>query len=158
MIDLKLPIEELNLTVRPLNVLKRSGIKTIEDLCKKTEMELQKVRNMGRHSLEEIIEALDEHGLHLKCVGVAYGKWTPITDGLPPVGVPLIVTIKDNLEHKPDELRYPVYYEKDHIQQGYSWNWRYGDFNYQLIPSVSEVVAYMELPEPYKKEGAESEL
>lgn len=39
-------------------------------------------------------------------------EWTKITDGLPPIGVPLIVTVKDGLQSKPNTLRYPVYYEK----------------------------------------------
>lgn len=80
-------------------------------------------------------------------------QWnTIIENGLPPIGKPLIVTVKDNLEGKPNELRYPVYYEKDSMKQGYSWNWRYGDFNYKLLPEVSEVVSWVEIPEIYEGE------
>lgn len=79
-------------------------------------------------------------------------KWNSITDGLPPIGVPLIVTVKDHLQGKMNELRYPVYYEKAKSGFGYRWSWRYGDFDYDLLPDVSEVVAYIVLPEPY---GAE---
>ena len=39
-------------------------------------------------------------------------KWNSVKDGLPPIGIPLLVTVKDNLQGKPSELRYPVYYEK----------------------------------------------
>mgnify|MGYP006991720048 CR=1 FL=1 len=53
-------------------------------------------------------------------------KWTDIKEGLPPLGVPLIVTIKDHLEFKPNELRYPVVYEQHKSGSGYRWSWRYG--------------------------------
>ncbi len=79
-------------------------------------------------------------------------NWKPITEGLPRVGVPLIVTIKNHLENKPNELRYPVYYEKDNMRQGYHWSWRFGDFAYELLPEVSEVIAFAELPHPYESE------
>ena len=78
-------------------------------------------------------------------------KWSSIKDGLPPVGVPLLVTVKDNLQGKPSELRYPVYYEKARGNAGYHWSWRYGDFDYELLPEVSEVTAYIILPEPYEE-------
>ena len=70
--------------------------------------------------------------------------------GLPPVGKPLIVTVKDNLQGRPNELRYPVYYEKDSMKGGYHWSWRYGDFAYELVPDVSEVIAWQPLPQPYQ--------
>ena len=79
--------------------------------------------------------------------------WKNIEDGLPPVGVPLIVTIKDNLEHKRNQLRYPVYYEKDSMKSGYHWSWRYGDFAYELLPDVSEVVAWCLVPSVYESEN-----
>ena len=71
--------------------------------------------------------------------------------GLPPVGKPLIVTVKDNLQGRPNELRYPVYYEKDSMKCGYHWSWRYGDFAYELVPDVSEVIAWQPLPQPFQK-------
>ena len=73
--------------------------------------------------------------------------------GLPPVGKPLIVTVKDNLQGRPNELRYPVYYEKDSMKGGYHWSWRYGDFAYELVPDVSEVIAWQPLPQPYQPKG-----
>lgn len=80
-------------------------------------------------------------------------NWNKITERLPPIGVPLIVTVKDHLQgNKPNEIRYPVYYEKAKSGWGYRWSWRYGDFDYELLPDVSEVVAYAILPEPYEEE------
>jgi DNA-directed RNA polymerase subunit alpha len=58
-------IEELELSVRPLNCLKRAGISTVEDLIKKSEDEMLKVRNLGRKSLDEVIKKLESMGLGL---------------------------------------------------------------------------------------------
>jgi len=58
-------IEELDLSVRSYNCLKRAGINTVEDLAGKTEDEMMKVRNLGRKSLEEVLKKLDELGLSL---------------------------------------------------------------------------------------------
>ncbi|MFW5780199.1 MAG: DNA-directed RNA polymerase subunit alpha C-terminal domain-containing protein, partial [Bacillota bacterium] len=58
-------IEELDLSVRPLNCLKRAGIVTVEDLVKKTEEDMLKVRNLGRKSLDEVINKLESLGLGL---------------------------------------------------------------------------------------------
>ena len=60
---LEMTIEELDLSVRSYNCLKRAGINTVEDLAKKSEEEMMKVRNLGRKSLEEVINKL--HGLDL---------------------------------------------------------------------------------------------
>ena len=79
-------------------------------------------------------------------------QWNVISEnGFPPIGKPLIVTIKDNLQGKSNELRYPVYYEKDSMKGGYHWSWRFGDFAYELIPDVSEVIAFIELPIAYEE-------
>ncbi|WP_308293111.1 DNA-directed RNA polymerase subunit alpha, partial [Oenococcus oeni] len=56
----KEPIEELELSVRSFNCLKRAGINTIEDLTDKTLHDMGEVRNLGRKSLEEIIQKLAE--------------------------------------------------------------------------------------------------
>lgn len=58
-------IEELELSVRPLNCLKRAGIFTVEDLVKRSEEEMLKVRNLGRKSLDEVIKKLESFGLGL---------------------------------------------------------------------------------------------
>lgn len=58
-------IEELDLSVRPLNCLKRAGIFTVEDLIKKSEEDMLKVRNLGRKSLDEVIGKLERMGLSL---------------------------------------------------------------------------------------------
>ena len=62
---LEMPIEELELSVRSFNCLKRSGISTVEDLANKTEADMMKVKNLGKKSLEEVIAKLHELGLDL---------------------------------------------------------------------------------------------
>ena len=62
---LELIIEELDLSVRSFNCLKRANINTVEDLISKTEDEMMKVRNLGRKSLEEVINKLAMMGLSL---------------------------------------------------------------------------------------------
>ncbi|MDD6284058.1 MAG: DNA-directed RNA polymerase subunit alpha [Firmicutes bacterium] len=62
---LEMTIEELDLSVRSFNCLKRAGINTVEDLKSKTEEEMMKVRNLGRKSLEEVIAKLSSLGLEL---------------------------------------------------------------------------------------------
>ena len=63
---LKMAIEEMDLSVRSYNCLKRANIHTVEDLTKKTEDDMLKVRNLGRKSLEEVINKLASYGLALK--------------------------------------------------------------------------------------------
>ncbi len=65
---LEMTIEELDLSVRSFNCLKRAGIDTVEDLINKTEEDMIKVRNLGRKSLEEVIQKLHSLGLDLKKV------------------------------------------------------------------------------------------
>lgn len=62
---LEMTIEELDLSVRSYNCLKRAGINTVEELILKTEDEMMKVRNLGRKSLEEVEQKLAELGLKL---------------------------------------------------------------------------------------------
>ena len=62
---LEMPIEELELSVRSFNCLKRSGISTVEDLANKTEADMMKVKNLGKKSLEEVIAKLHDLGLDL---------------------------------------------------------------------------------------------
>lgn len=62
---LEMTIEELDLSVRSYNCLKRAGINTVDDLISKTEEEMMKVRNLGRKSLEEVVQKLDALGLKL---------------------------------------------------------------------------------------------
>ena len=59
---LEMTIEELDLSVRSFNCLKRAGINTVEDLINKSEDEMMKVRNLGRKSLEEVMAKLDSLG------------------------------------------------------------------------------------------------
>ena len=65
---LEMTIEELDMSVRSFNCLKRAGIDTVEDLTNKTEEEMIKVRNLGKKSLEEVIQKLHSLGLDLKKV------------------------------------------------------------------------------------------
>lgn len=62
---LEMTIEELDLSVRSYNCLKRAGINTVDDLINKTEDEMMKVRNLGRKSLEEVVQKLEALDLKL---------------------------------------------------------------------------------------------
>lgn len=63
---LEMTIEELDLSVRSFNCLKRAGINTVEDLINKSEEDMMRVRNLGRKSLEEVIAKLESLGLSLR--------------------------------------------------------------------------------------------
>ena len=63
---LSMTIEELDFSVRSFNCLKRAGINTVEDLINRTEEDMMKVRNLGRKSLEEVINKLASLGLALR--------------------------------------------------------------------------------------------
>ena len=63
---LQMTIEELDLSVRSFNCLKRAGVNTVEDLISKTEEDMMKVRNLGRKSLEEVIAKLATLGYTLR--------------------------------------------------------------------------------------------
>ena len=63
---LEMNIDELELSVRSYNCLKRAGINTVEELCNKTPEDMMKVRNLGRKSLEEVLAKLKELGLELR--------------------------------------------------------------------------------------------
>ena len=63
---LEMTIEELDLSVRSYNCLKRAGINNVEDLIGNSEEDMMKVRNLGRKSLEEVINKLRNLGLALK--------------------------------------------------------------------------------------------
>lgn len=62
---LEMNIDELELSVRSYNCLKRAGINTVEELCNRTPEDMMKVRNLGRKSLEEVLAKLKELGLEL---------------------------------------------------------------------------------------------
>ena len=62
---LEMNIDELELSVRSYNCLKRAGINTVEELCNRTSEDMMKVRNLGRKSLEEVLSKLKELGLSL---------------------------------------------------------------------------------------------
>jgi DNA-directed RNA polymerase subunit alpha len=64
--DLDLPIEDLDLSERPRNCLKRAQVNTVGELLEKTEDDLLAITNFGQKSLDEVIEKLDERGLSLR--------------------------------------------------------------------------------------------
>lgn len=63
---LEMAIDDLDLSVRSFNCLKRAGLNTVEDLVSKTEEEMIKVRNLGRKSLDEVVNKLADMGLSLR--------------------------------------------------------------------------------------------
>ena len=63
---LEMPIEEMDLSVRSYNCLKRANINTVEDLLKKSKSDMLKVRNLGLKSIEEVVAKLETFGLGLK--------------------------------------------------------------------------------------------
>ena len=70
---LEMSIDELELSVRAFNCLKRANINTVEELCSKTPEEMMKVRNLGRKSLEEVLDKLKDLGLKLKTGDAEFG-------------------------------------------------------------------------------------
>ena len=77
-------------------------------------------------------------------------KWTPISEGLPPIGKPLIVTIFDTFRQRA-ELRYPVHYRQSFYSNNYGF-YQHGLEENVLLSEFSEVLAWMPVPNPY--EGA----
>ena len=63
---LEMTIEDLDLSVRSFNCLKRAGINTVEDLINKSEEDMMKVRNLGRKSLDEVVARLESLGFDLR--------------------------------------------------------------------------------------------
>ena len=63
---MELPIEEMDLSVRSYNCLKRAGINTVEDLIKKSRGDMLKVKNLGIKSIDEVIAKLESYGLSLR--------------------------------------------------------------------------------------------
>lgn len=64
--SVEMNIDDMDLSVRSYNCLKRAGIQTVEDLTKKSEDDMLKVRNLGRKSLDEVIAKLESYGLSLR--------------------------------------------------------------------------------------------
>ncbi len=63
---MELPIEEMDLSVRSYNCLKRAGVNTMEDLLKKSRGDMLKVKNLGIKSIDEVIQKLESYGLSLR--------------------------------------------------------------------------------------------
>lgn len=62
----EMAIDDLDLSVRSYNCLRRAGINTVKDLTEKTEDDMLKVRNLGKKSLEEVLKKINDLGLKLK--------------------------------------------------------------------------------------------
>ena len=62
----KTEIEQLDLSVRTQNCLKRAGVFTVEDLCKKTKLDVMRIRNLGRKSVQELLDVMKENGLEFR--------------------------------------------------------------------------------------------
>ena len=63
---LETPIEELDLSVRAYNCLKRDAIHTLQDLTSKSESEMMKIRNLGKKSLKEVMDKVKDMGLKFR--------------------------------------------------------------------------------------------
>ena len=63
---LETPIEEIEFSVRAYNCLKRAGINTMQDLIDKKEVEVTKIRNLGKKSLKEVLDKVKEMGLKFR--------------------------------------------------------------------------------------------
>ena len=63
---LETPIEEIEFSVRAYNCLKRAGINTVQDLISKKEVEVTKIRNLGKKSLKEVLDKVKEMGLKFR--------------------------------------------------------------------------------------------
>ena len=72
--QMEIPIEDLNLTQRSYNCLKREGIHTIGELVKRSEQDLLDIRNFGQKSIDEVKEKLDSMGLSLKQSPLGLGQ------------------------------------------------------------------------------------
>lgn len=134
-------LNDLNLSIRAYNILKRAGINTLEELRETSEIDLQKMRNMGPHTFNEVLKVRNNYSEENTF------KWIPITEKLPPIGACIIVTVKDHYRHQL-ELRYPVWYMKKPYERGYAFY--FGDMNNILLPDISEVIAWMPIPNPYE--------
>ena len=76
-------------------------------------------------------------------------KWIPLSEKLPPVGSLIIVTVQDHIRNR-RELRYPVWYMEKLYEKGYAFY--FGEIGNALLPEVSEVVAWMRMPNQYEEE------
>ncbi len=93
-------------------------------------------------------EAIDTALNELRKVKSA-DRWIPIDNDKPPLGIALMVTVKNHLDGGKRELRYPVTYMERYYEPGYSF---YMNGTEILLPDYSEVIAWKPLPEPWERE------
>lgn len=134
-------IRDLGLSCRAYNCLMRAGINTLEKLREISEEDLMNVRNLGRHSLEEVLKVRNNYPEKNTF------KWIPIGEKHPPLGTCIMCTVKEHYRNQL-ELRYPVYYLQKVYEDGYAFY--FGDTTNPLLPDVSEVIAWMPMPKPYE--------
>lgn len=134
-------INDLNLSTKAYNCLKRAGINTLEELRETSKADLQKIRNLGVRTLEEVLKVRNNYPEENTF------KWIPINEKLPPLGACVICTVREHFRNQ-FELRYPVYYLQKTYENGYAFY--FGDTNNPLLPDISEVVAWMPIPKPYE--------
>lgn len=77
-------------------------------------------------------------------------EWMPIGEGVPPIGMPLIITIMDGYRHK-RELRYPVYYQKSPYDGNYGF-FVHGREDYEIDQEYSQILAWILMPEIWEGE------
>lgn len=135
-------LSDLNLSNRTYNCLKRAGINTLEELREISKADLQKIRNLGPLSLNEVLKVRNSYPEENTF------KWIPIDKKCPPTGEALIVTIYDTYRQT-NELRYPVYYRQSCYCDKYYF-YLYGIEENILLPEFSKIVAWMPMPKPYE--------
>lgn len=121
-------------------------LEDLKDVVKEAKLmgckEVRTFSNVQIEKLDIIISALEEQ---------LNNSWIPVREKLPPLGACIICTVRDHYRNQ-FELRYPVYYLQKTYENGYAFY--FGDTNNPLLPDISEVIAWMPLPEPYE-EGKE---
>lgn len=111
-------------------------LKTIRETNFSDNLSAGKERNQA---LDIVINEFEKRQLEV--------KWIPISEGLPPTGKALIVTIHDTFKQR-RELRYPVYYRQSFYSNNYGF-YQYGIKENMLLPEFSEVIAWMKIPDIY---------
>lgn len=109
-------------------------------------IEIYKTPPTGRE-VQGTVELLEECK---SIIAKESSRWIPIEEGLPPLGIPLIVSVYDTFKIT-NELRYPVIYRKSLFREGYNF-YVYGAEENILLPEYTVVKAWMEFPGTYKED------
>ena len=112
---------------------------------------LKKLEDYSKDRKGEIAELTAEAAKFVKShLFGTEDSWMPISEGLPPMGVPLIVTIYDTINSR-RELRWPVFYQHSLYRDEWGF-YQYGSEDYKLDPEMSEVLAWQQYPEIWEGE------